>query len=73
MDFTGVERRRQFCQRCNGLMFEYYRSPDVHFGLVGNLVRDEAASGALVLCPTCRAKYQLLDRLNPMGQPVERA
>ena len=70
--FTRVERRQQFCLRCNGLMFEYYRSPDGHFGLVGELVRGDSMRREIVLCPTCRAKYRLLERLNPLGQPVER-
>jgi hypothetical protein len=71
----SVERRRQYCLRCNQLMFEYYRSPDGHFGLVG---LEESASGKRtsgqgeLSCPACHARYRLLDRLNAMGQPVER-
>jgi hypothetical protein len=71
----SVQRRRQYCLRCNQLMFEYYRSSDGHFGLVnpqaGAFV--EGTSGRRALrCPACRAPYRLLDRLNAMGQPVER-
>ena len=29
-----VQRQRQYCVRCNQLMFEYFVSPDGHFGLV---------------------------------------
>lgn len=28
-----VVRRRQYCALCGQLMFEFYRSPDGHFGL----------------------------------------
>jgi hypothetical protein len=71
----SVQRRRQYCLRCNQLMFEYYRSPDGHFGLVGLPEQTGAAvpgSAREVCCPACRARYRLLDRLNAMGQPVER-
>jgi len=69
-----VERRRQFCLRCGQLMFEYFRSPDGHFGLVAS--PEEPDSGERdrreVRCPTCGARYRLLDRLSAMGQPIER-
>lgn len=69
-----VERRRQFCLRCGQLMFEYFRSPDGHFGLVE--VPEEPDSGKRdpheVRCPTCGARYRLLDRLSAVGQPIER-
>jgi hypothetical protein len=70
-----VQRRRQYCLRCNQLMFEFYRSPDGHFGLVDppEGVAIESAPGERELrCPACRAVYRLLDRLNALGQPVER-
>ena len=55
-------------------MFEYFRSPDGHFGLVG--VPEEPESGKPypheVQCPTCGARYRLLDRLSAVGQPIER-
>lgn len=73
--FSSVERRRQYCLRCNQLMFEYYRSPDGHFGLVnpqGGLAADSAPGEREWRCPACRASYRLLDRLNALGQPVER-
>ena len=73
--FAAVERRRQYCSRCGQLMFEYYRSPDGHFGVVGSLecVPDPGGSSARVVrCPSCRAHYRLLDRLGVMGQPIEK-
>ena len=73
LDTSRLERRRQFCTRCGQLMFEYFRSPDGHFGLVDDLVPDETARGGEVRCPTCGARYRLLDRLTPMGQPIVRA
>ena len=74
-DSAQVERRRQFCLRCGQLMFEYFHSPDGHFGLVD--VAEEAADRSRrnsreVCCPACGARYRLLDRLSAMGQPVER-
>lgn len=66
-----VERCRQFCARCNQLMFEFYRSPDGHFGLVDGRV--QAAGERELCCPTCGARYRLLDRLDARGQPVVRA
>lgn len=53
-------------------MFEYFRSPDGHFGLVDNVRQPESVAGSEVRCPTCGAAYRLLERVNPMGQPVER-
>lgn len=73
IEATSVQRRRQYCLRCNQLMFEYYRSSDGHFGLVG--LPQPVSQGSLepeVTCPACRARYRLLDRLNALGQPVER-
>lgn len=71
-----VERRRQFCALCGQVIFDYYRSPDGHFGLVDR-AEDGASGGARsygeVRCTTCGARYRLLDRLSPMGQPVVRA
>lgn len=69
----NVARRRQFCALCGQLMFEYFRSPDGHFGLVNsvdpsNFPENEGG----VRCQTCGARYRLLDRLNAMGAPVER-
>ncbi len=67
-----VERRRQFCSRCGQLMFEFFRSPDGHFGLVDDVGQAGSVAGGEVHCPTCGAAYRLLERVNPMGQPVER-
>lgn len=73
MDSHRVERRRQYCLRCNQLMFEYYRSPDGHFGLVETQGPVFSRPDERELrCPACQARYRLLDRLNAMGQPVER-
>jgi hypothetical protein len=67
------ERRRQFCQRCGQLMFEYYRSPDGHFGMVKGVNPQESPCGREMNCPTCRARYRLLDKVDAMGQVVVRA
>ncbi len=72
---SGVERRRQFCARCGQLMFEYFRSPDGHFGLVDSTreaARKDQPGGGEYICPTCGARYRWLGRLNAMGQPIER-
>jgi len=56
-------------------MFDFFRSPDGHFGLAG-LPEDAASSGATnggeVRCPACGARYRVLERLSAMGAPVER-
>ncbi len=67
-----LERRTQFCARCGRPMFEYYRSPDGHFGVVNSLGGNAGGPGSEVRCPTCGARYRLLDRLDPLGQPVVR-
>jgi hypothetical protein len=54
------------------MMFEYFRSPDGHFGVVDDVGAFVEASRAEVFCPTCGARYRLLERLSPTGQPVER-
>jgi hypothetical protein len=66
------ERRRQFCARCGQLMFEYFRSPDGHFGFVDDIARASDGCGDEVLCRTCGARYRLLDRVDPTGRPVAR-
>jgi hypothetical protein len=71
-DSAGVLRRRQFCARCGQLMFEFYRSPDGHFGLVGATATQATGRGLEVCCSTCGARYRLLDRLDAVGQPVAR-
>ena len=53
-------------------MFEYYRSPDGHFGVVDSVGGNAGGPGFEVRCPTCGARYRLLDRLDPLGQPVVR-
>ena len=72
MKEVEVERRRQFCARCGQFMFEFYRSPDGHFGLVGDIGREASPRGFQVRCPTCGARYRLLERVDAMGQPVDR-
>jgi hypothetical protein len=70
-----VERRHQFCSRCGQLMFEYYRSPDGHFGLASALYGKAGAVArehGEVSCALCGARYRLLERTNAMGQALER-
>jgi hypothetical protein len=69
---VSVRRRRQFCVRCGQLMFEFYSSPDGHFGLVGNAEAVASLCGLEFRCPTCAALYRLLERLDAAGQPVVR-
>jgi DNA-directed RNA polymerase subunit RPC12/RpoP len=71
-DAFRVVRRRQFCARCGQLMFEFYRSPDGHFGLVGDVGTEASERGLAVRCPTCDARYRLLERVDASGQPVAR-
>ena len=67
-----VERRKQFCGRCGQLMFEYYRSRDGHFGLVDVAPPAEVSEMNQVHCPTCGARYRLLDQVDATGSPVVR-
>jgi len=67
-----VVRRRQFCMRCGQLMFEFHRSPDGYFGLIGEVGAEASARGLEVRCPTCGAGYRLLERVDAAGQPVVR-
>jgi hypothetical protein len=53
-------------------MFEYFRSPDGHFGVVDDVRKSAADGGDEFHCPTCGARYKVLERLSPTGQPVER-
>ena len=69
---AGVQRRRQLCARCNQLMFEYFLSPDGHFGLLNEVARDEARRKPGVVCATCGASYELLDVVGATGQPLVR-
>ncbi len=71
-DLNSAVRRRQFCARCGQLMFEYYRSPDGHFGLAAAPPGQSQNSSREIRCPMCRAAYRLLERVNSMGEPVER-
>jgi hypothetical protein len=70
-----VDHRWQFCSRCNHMMFEYYASPDGHFGLAslsGSKEVEGPRSRREVQCLKCGARYRLLDRLDAMGQAVNR-
>jgi hypothetical protein len=53
-------------------MFEFYRSSDGCFGLVDDLapLRDRARGE--VHCPTCKARYKLLNKIDPGGAPVRK-
>jgi len=53
-------------------MFEYHSSPDGHFGLVDDVRKPAADGGNEFHCPTCGARYRLLERLDPSGRPVVR-
>lgn len=70
-----VNHRQHFCSRCNHMMFEYYASPDGHFGLA-SLPGSKAVEGPMsrceVQCLKCGARYRLLDRLDAMGQAANR-
>ena len=65
-------RRRQYCVLCGQQMFEFYRSPDGHFGLVDDVGAETSVRGIQVRCPTCGARYRLLDRVDAAGQLVAR-
>ena len=54
------------------MMFEFLFSPDGHFGLVSNVRRPAGTDGNEIHCPTCDARYRLLERLDPTGRPVAR-
>jgi DNA-directed RNA polymerase subunit RPC12/RpoP len=69
---VNVVRRRQYCVLCGQQMFEFYRSPDGHFGLVDDVGTEASARGLYVRCPTCGARYRLLDRIDAAGQAVAR-
>jgi hypothetical protein len=53
-------------------MFEYFVSPDGHFGLLNDMGREEACRKPELACATCGAIYQLLDKVDASGQPVVR-
>jgi hypothetical protein len=70
-----VTHRWQFCSRCNQMMFGYYASPDGHFGLASLSGSKEVGGPSRrreVQCLKCGARYRLLDRLDAMGQAVNR-
>jgi hypothetical protein len=67
-----VNHRWQFCLRCNHMMFEYYASADGHFGLASLSGSREVERSSEVQCLKCGARYRLLDRLDAMGQAVNR-
>lgn len=53
-------------------MFEFFASPDGHFGLAGELKGRQGPGSDKFRCPTCGASYRLLPRLSPSGQTIER-
>jgi hypothetical protein len=57
------------------MMFEYYASPDGHFGLA-SLSGSKAVEGLMsrheVQCLKCGARYRLLARLDATGQAANR-
>ena len=53
-------------------MFEFYVSPDGHFGLVDDMARFQDPVHGEVRCPTCNARYKLLEMIDPTGLPVRR-
>lgn len=70
-----VTHRRQYCSRCNHMMFEFYASSDGHFGLAdlsGSKSLEGPSSRREVQCLKCGARYRVLDRLDAMGQAVNR-
>ena len=74
-DVPRVSRRWQFCSRCNHMMFVFYASPDGHYGLAdlsGSRTVEGRSSHREVECLKCGARYRLLERLDAMGQAVNR-
>ena len=68
-----VWRKRQFCGRCGQVMFEFFASPDGHFGLAHEFWgRDDAQPKQMIRCATCGARYRLRERLGTMGEAIER-
>jgi len=53
-------------------MFEYFMSPDGHFGLLNEVRQKEARRKPEVVCATCGASYELLDKVDATGQPAVR-
>jgi len=53
-------------------MFEFFYSPDGHFGLVDDVRRPAGELGDEVHCPTCDARYKLLEKIDPTGTPVRK-
>jgi hypothetical protein len=53
-------------------MFEYFLSPDGHFGLLNEVGGKDARRKPEVVCATCGAIYELLDKVDATGNPVER-
>lgn len=74
-DTPRVQLHWQFCSLCNHLMFEFYASPDGHFGLAdlsGGKEAEGPGGRSEIQCLTCGARYRLLDRMDAMGQAVNR-
>lgn len=71
-DLHGAGRRRQYCGRCNKMMFEFFVSPDGHYGLITGIANEHASRPREVTCPTCGARYELLEKVDALSQPVAR-
>jgi len=57
------------------MMFVFYASPDGHYGLAdlsGSRTVEGRSSHREVECLKCGARYRLLERLDAMGQAVNR-
>ena len=65
-----VVRRRQFCALCGQRMFDFYRSPDGHFGLVDDVKVGVLPRGFEARCSTRGARYRMLDRVDAAQQPL---
>jgi hypothetical protein len=53
-------------------MFEFYRSPDGHFGIVDDMAEFLDEARGEIRCPTCSARYKLLEKIDPTGAPVRK-
>ncbi len=69
---AGVVRRRQYCGLCGQLLFEFYRSPDGCFGIVDDVAPYGDPARGEIRCPTCNARYKLLEKVDPTGSPVRK-
>ena len=68
----ATKLRLKYYARCGQEMFQFYQSPDGHFGLLVDVdeFRDDARGETR--CPTCGSRYKLLERIDPTGGPVRK-